>query len=73
MIAKIRLWGNEYLVDSVDWLNGKIFTASFEDENKTYHTIHQKRFNSDLDAETNRHSDEPIHADLNEVVIWTKK
>jgi len=76
MRAYIRLWGNEYSLDSVDWYRGKeegISHVSFKDENNILYVIFNKRIAKDLDAETNRGSGDVLYSDFNKTVFWKQK
>lgn len=74
MRAYIKLWGNEYLLESVRWYQeGGISQVSFCDENDDLYVIFDKSFSSDLDAETNRNPDENLHSDFNETIFWKQK
>ncbi|RHW33548.1 hypothetical protein [Oceanobacillus profundus] len=74
MRAYIRLWGNDYLLTQVDWHgNGELSSVAFRDENNKFYVILNMHSVLTSDAETNRYSDYPIHADLEEVVFWTEK
>ncbi|MGJ9460320.1 hypothetical protein [Oceanobacillus sp. CF4.6] len=72
MRAKINLWGNEYVVSSIDWYqkSNRISHVSFEDENGDFNTIHGKISSNDLMAETNRYSESSLCADFSKVIIW---
>ncbi|MFB4471738.1 hypothetical protein ACDI16_02070 [Oceanobacillus caeni] len=72
MRAYIKLWGNEYLLDSVCWSNGKITDVSFEDESGKYRTVFKKS-SWEEDAELNRHTNEVLHSDFDKTVIWKQK
>ncbi|KPH76092.1 hypothetical protein [Oceanobacillus caeni] len=74
MRAYIKLWGNEYLLDSVSWYQeGRISHVSFTDENDDLYVIFDKNFSSDLDAETNRNPNENLHSDFNKTLFWKQK
>lgn len=72
MRAYIKLWGNEYLLDSVSWNKGRIIDVSFKDEDGNYLTVFEKR-SWDEDTEPNRNTDEILHSDFNKTVIWKQK
>lgn len=71
MKAKIKLWGNEYNVLSVNWgYEGIIDHVCFRDENNVLYVIHNEYLGADNNAEENRYSEEPIYANLKEVIEW---
>ena len=74
MRAYIKLWGREYLIESLSWykLSGDISHLGFEDENGVYQVVHSKHFEDLPDAEKNRDAD-LLYADLEKIVFWVKK
>jgi len=73
MRAKIKLWGNEYLALSVAWLkDGNISHVVIADEAEAKVIFQKANHISGLDAENNRHADELIYANLNEIIEWVE-
>lgn len=75
MNAYIKIWGNEYLVSSLDWhTDGTLSHASFHDENGKYHTVFDGSALGGNNAEEDRHMEGVLlHAYLDEIVVFTEK
>ncbi|GGB61361.1 hypothetical protein GCM10011409_43270 [Lentibacillus populi] len=74
MRAKIKVWGKEYLVESIGWskASGRIAHISFRDELDDFYVFHKAYSNSD-NAESMKGktaNTDLIYADLEKRIIW---
>lgn len=73
MIAKIKLWGSEYVLKSINWRpSGKICHVCFTDKNDVFYTIFD--YDDGLrkeNAEGNKgNANEILSADLSKTIVW---
>lgn len=75
MRAKIKLWGKEYLINSINWYNDsdRFSHVTFKDENGELYVIHHNSFEDELDAEQNRNPRSLIHSNLDKTVFWVNE
>lgn len=70
MRAFIKIWGNDYRIDRIDWSDTKMLQVMFYDDDKRLVIINHKDAFAAVDAETYKHSIKAKKADLEKLVYW---